>query len=104
MASSTDQRRDLKFMLRPASSSFGVATSIWCHDLRFFLECSFCLSNSFFVATSIAEWFGISGRNLAFLSRLHFSVVTSILLLDWFLLVLDGDFDFAVLLCKIIFE
>ena len=26
VASSTDQRRDLKFMLRPASSSFGVAT------------------------------------------------------------------------------
>ena len=27
MASSTDQHRDLKFMLQPASSSFGVATS-----------------------------------------------------------------------------
>ena len=27
MASSTDQRRDLKFMLQPALSSFGVATS-----------------------------------------------------------------------------
>ena len=27
MASSSDQRHDLKFMLRPASSSFGVATS-----------------------------------------------------------------------------
>ena len=62
MASSTDQRRDLKFMLRPALSSFGVAILDWCHDLRFFLECSFCLSNSSFIKKSIAGCFGISGR------------------------------------------
>ena len=70
MASATDQRRDLKFMLRLALSSFGVATSDWCCDLRFFLEYSFCLSNSSLVATSIAGCLIISGRNLTFLSRL----------------------------------
>ena len=34
MASSIDQRRDLKFMLRPTLSSFSIATSDWCRDLR----------------------------------------------------------------------
>ena len=38
------------------------------------------------------------------LLRLHFSFVTSVMLLDWFLLVLAGDFDFVVILCKIMFE
>ena len=38
MASSTDQRHELEFMLRPALSSFGVMTSDWSCDLRFFLN------------------------------------------------------------------
>ena len=59
-----DQRRDPKFMLQPTLSSFGVATSSWCHDLKFFLECSFCLSNSSLVAMSDAGCFGISDHNL----------------------------------------
>ena len=128
MDSSTDQRRDLKFMLRPALSSFVVATSDCCRDLIFFLECSFCLNNSSFVATSIAGCFGFSGCNLTFLSRLglmqpsispsslpltklkgsllrlQFSVATSPLLSDWFLLVLSGAFNYVVILCKIKFE
>ena len=129
MASSTDQRRDLKFMLRPTLSSFGVVTSDSSLNTPSFLatlpwsQHLFLGDLVFLVATSC------SSRDLAlcilpflpqesswwcrdleiteltsFLLRLHFSVTTSILLLDWFLLVLAGDFDSAIILYKIIFE
>ena len=70
MASSTDQRRDLELASRPQLSSIGVVTSVWCRDLRFYLEYLCRLSHYFLVATSITGCLGTSGSSLNFQSRL----------------------------------
>ena len=60
MASSTDQRRDLRFMLRLASSSFGVMTSDSSLNIpsvsatRPWLQCLFLGALVFLVATLIS--------------------------------------------------
>ena len=67
-ASSTDQRRDLGLASRPQLSSIGVATSMWCRDLRFYQEYFCSLTHYFLVATCITGCLGTSGRSLNFQS------------------------------------